>query len=487
MLDDKMILDLRPVLQAQQHVIQRIRIEMEDISTSLNGQNGISSQIKNAEALLTEIESKQAYLEEDDLVDFDSDDIYSLYNRHNADIRNNLKRIEYTNWNSFVRNCQVYALSHEIDPFQPYEAFLTDADIKKLEEESYANQFRWDKLDYIFVGASGILAALTDFLLVKIPRTMGQASAYAGQKGSPLTAWLRNYTENEDGWFAKWSKSLEDKCKVPYDSMSYADDETIRTIRGMSGRTHRLQTLGHDPLLGFIFGVLDIMRGTITGFSYNHLTGCHQLVKGQVWSNLEPIGLIESVICHIKHLISDVGTRMGLQMPLFTLLQGINIPAPLSPKNRKVGQIARWMYLNGYDFRHFLVSGITPAVIEIVLRGYLMLRHYSENGETKLVLANNPKYRSMLLTAHGIAAAANAGKVALYQGNPLSINYAEWLAFIRYLIPHTKYWLFDKHRLKIEHMERINEAGWNELRQANDAILLKVAASDFQMIELGKK
>ena len=171
---------------------------------------------------------------------------------------------------------------------------------------------------------------------------------------------------------------------------------------------------------------------------------------------------------------------------MFTLLQRINIPVPTSPKGRTVGEIARWMYLNGYDFRHFLVSGITPAVIEILLRGYLMLRHYSEHGEAKFLLASSPKYRSMLLAAHGIAAAANAGKVALYQGNPLAINYAEWLAFVRYLIPHMKFWLFDKHRLKIEHLELITNKGWNELLLTSDNIFLQVAESELEMIEIGK-
>jgi hypothetical protein len=80
-----------------------------------------------------------------------------------------------------------------------------------------------------------------------------------------------------------------------------------------------------------------------------------------------------------------------------------------------------------------------------------MLRHYSEQGETKINLASHPKYRSMLLAAHGIASLANAGKIALRQGNPLAINYAEWMALLRYLIPSTKYWVFDQHRLHFEH------------------------------------
>jgi hypothetical protein len=55
------------------------------------------------------------------------------------------------------------------------------------------------------------------------------------------------------------------------------------------------------------------------------------------------------------------------------------------------------------------------------------------------------------------------GKVALCQGNPLAVNQAEWMAFLRYLFPHMKYWMFDRQRLKLEHMNRLNEAGWNEL------------------------
>lgn len=485
MLNDKMVLELRPVLQAQHHLLQKIQCEMDSLSIAFARQDDVRSKIVEVDALLSEIEVNHALLEEEDLADLDVDDIYQIYNRRSSLIRNSLKQIEFRNWNSFVRDCQAYALTHEIDPFRPYEVFLNNFDLERLRSESYEAQYRWDKWDYIFVGASGMLAALTDFLLVKIPKSMGNGSIYAGQKGSPLTAWLKNSTQDENAWFAQWSNSLEAKCRVPYDSTSYMDEETIRTLGGMSAKTHRLQTLGHDPLLGFIFGVADIMRGTITGFSYDSLSSVHTLVQGQVWSNLEPIGLIEAILCHIKHLISDVGTSMGLPAPMFTLLQGINISVPTSSKGRTVGEIARWMYLNGYDFRHFLVSGITPAVIEIVLRGYLMLRHYSEKGERKFLLASSPKYRSMLLAAHSIAAAANAGKVALYQGNPLAINYPEWLAFVRYLIPHMKYWLFDKHYLKIEYMERINDKGWNELLQANDTIFLQIAVPELQMIELG--
>ena len=211
------------------------------------------------------------------------------------------------------------------DPLAPYDAFLTEADLKTLQAESYDTQYQWDKWDYIFVGASGVLAALTDYLLVKIPTTL-TTGEYAGQLGSPITEWLKSYnTTQSNNWFSDWAEYLSETCKVPYDRMGYMGIDGIEKIAGMSGKTHRFQSFGHDPVLGFVFGVLDIMRGTITGFSYDNLTHIHTGIQANVLSNLEPVGLIEAILCQLGHLISDVATPMGLPAPFMALIQGINI------------------------------------------------------------------------------------------------------------------------------------------------------------------
>lgn len=145
------------------------------------------------------------------------------------------------------------------------------------------------------------------------------------------------------------------------------------------------------------------------------------------------------------------------------------------------------MYLNGYDLRHFLTGGLSPAVVEIVLRGGLMLRHYAEHGETSLDLAQHPKYRTMLLVAHGIAALGNAGKVALMQGNPLAINLAQWYALIGYLSPSLHYWLFDAHQLRLKHLERITEPAWDELLKNSDSLLRRAVAINSATLILGEQ
>jgi len=391
---------------------------------------------------------------------------------------NKIETIPYNGWESYVSEVNGYIERHNLDvSIDPIAQMLTPEEYKAIDKK-YKVQFekyKWDKWDYTFVGSAGVIASLTDFLLVKIPKTI----TYGGveQAGSPITDFLKKRINSEEGtktWFSDWANELEKRCKVPYDNVAGSG------LGGMTGRTHRLQTLGHDPILGLVFGVLNIMRGTITGFSYEKLAGLHKLKSIPV-QGAENIGLIQAILKQLGHLVSDVGTKTGVQPPFFTLLQGINAQSPFSPKGRSVGEIARWMYLNGYDFRHFLTTGITPGVIEIILRAYIMIRHYSEHGEVKFMVASNPKYRSMLLAAHGIATVGNLGKVALQQGNPLAINYAQWIALFRYLLPSLKYWLFDKPKA----IETFFDQRWEMLYTNSSNLYTPERIKSLDTIQLG--
>ncbi len=478
MLTDEQISELNTVLRVQHALLHDLEHAAAVIAKPLSDAEGQTAEVRELGSLIAQLEEQSELLRAEDFGDYDPSEITAIYDERRQLVDEALVRIDFTDWPSFVRRCETEVVRRGMDSLAPYEALLTDEDRKQLRDESYAAQYRWDKWDYIFVGASGVLAALSDFLLVRIPKTM----TYNGTKqaGSPLTEWITRYRTDDTSrsdWFARWTKELANSCQVPYDDPS---------LRGMGGKSHRLQSLGHDPVLGFIFGVLDIMRGTLTGFSYDRLVGQHIFTVKQVASDSASIGLSEAILRHIGHLISDVATPAGLPAPFLTIIQGLNV-GHFGKKGRTVGEVARWMYLNGYDFRHFLVSGIAPAVIEIVLRAYIMLRHYAEHGEVKFSLAGNPKFRSMLLMAHSVAALANAGKVALMHGNPLAINEAEWLALIRYLIPSIKYWVFDKQRVRLEYTQRVSDRGWRELLVSGTKALELVFSDSLPAIALGTK
>jgi len=194
---------------AQNYILGQLENTVSDIESKLTDVADQAVQIRELELLMAEIEASVDLLDEDDVKDFDPDEIFQLYENRRAAVSHDLAQIGFKDWDSFVRQCQIYALEQGLDPLAPYEALLTEADLKKLQDESYDAQYAWDELDYIFVGASGVLAALTDFLLVRIPATINSGE-YSGQIGSPLTAWLKQYdTTKANDWLAQWARHLD--------------------------------------------------------------------------------------------------------------------------------------------------------------------------------------------------------------------------------------------------------------------------------------
>ncbi|MCB2155190.1 hypothetical protein KQI84_09905 [bacterium] len=454
------VVELRQVLTAQHHLLDRVKERLSLIEDELACTSSQAQELRDLNTAMNRIEENAHLLEASDMAGWEDDE--ALLERAERSRQSHSKAIEafqYSNWNQFVRDSQAYCLANKTELILPWEAFLTDDDFASLKSESYSEQYRWDKWDYILVGAAGVLAFLTDCFLVTIPADM-TSGIFAGQKGSVITKRLHEIRlpKNVQDWL--------ELAKVPYD----------RT----GGPNHRIDTFGHDPVIGLIVGVLDIFRGTATTIKGGTITS--ESVAGT-----PGLGLTESIIIQILHLLSDAFTKKGLPIPFSSVLRALNSGSFVGPsgKSRTISDLTRWMYHHGYDLRHFMTMSITPATIEIILRAYIMIRHYVEKGEIKFLLADNPKYRSMLLSAHAIACAGNAGKISLLQGNPLAINYAEWLALIRYLLPSLKYWVFDRRKLELEHMRRLNDEGWDQLLAASDELLTKTYQKEDAVFVLG--
>jgi hypothetical protein len=148
------------------------------------------------------------------------------------------------------------------------------------------------------------------------------------------------------------------------------------------------------------------------------------------------------------HLLSDVFTRMGLPLPGWTAL--LTVPfGSFGPDDRTVGQMARWMYLRGYGTWHLLTMTSSVAVTEAVIRAYYSLRQLLDDDYKHTVdiegirsqankVTDEPRYQSLSLLAHSVAAAGNAGKIALYGGNPLALNIAQWAMLARRVVQRTQ-------------------------------------------------
>ena len=295
----------------------------------------------------------------------------------------------------------------------------------------------WDQSDYLVVLLAGFVATLLDVFLVRIPLD----GAFLGrmQAGSPMTRWIR---ENSKPVHDHYLGGLEKAAKVPYDL------SVGKAVDGLSPKVHRLMSLGHDPILAFIFGVMDVMSGTGTYIDK------HGDLR-RIATSMSPEGLVSAFLKVFLHLLSDVFTSAGIQPPFFTLLQLAKTKSPfvLGPSGEKVTwtNVARYMYSHGYDLRHFATMGIVPASVEMIVRGWWLCKSFESNGE---IAPSKAKLTSMLMLAHLIATSGNLLKTGVIFGmNPLALNWAQMLA----LPPVTLAWISEtlkRNRSIQEHVRR---------------------------------
>jgi len=180
------------------------------------------------------------------------------------------------------------------------------------------------------------------------------------------------------------------------------------------------------------------------------------------------MNLFEAIGRVFGHLKSDIATPRGLPAPLMPLFQFLQY-GEIGKGKYTVGEITRIMYRSGYDFRHFLAMSISPLLIEVIVRlGYFAKRMhegYSFLDSIPFDLSlteRKPKLKTMLFSAHLIATAANAGKVAIGQ-NPLMINYPQWVAFFRYAVPELKWELLDKENEKFQYVQTRFDKDWEKI------------------------
>ena len=164
------------------------------------------------------------------------------------------------------------------------------------------------------------------------------------------------------------------------------------------------------------------------------------------------------------HLRSDNPTTMGLPAPLMFLTQFVQ-GGSFGPKERNFAEVCQAMYSYGhYDFNHFLSMSISPMIIEVVVRIYYAARCLCEGKDLmdSLPIAGRPRLKTMLFTAHSVAAAANAGKVYVSQ-DPLSVNYPQWMTFFRYLLPQLKWGLLDKPSERFKYIQKSIDEDWDNV------------------------
>ena len=353
------------------------------------------------------------------------------------------------------KNCDLESI------FTEEELNSNELAIKQMNAEFNAIH-RLDAFDVSISALAALVGAAVDILLIGIPEKTPD-----GLKAGALSNYIRDYFDKKfpEDEMKKLANSKE--SKVPFD----AQDNRHTTIRveGLSAYYHRLLQLGHDPVLGFVFGVADILTGRMTTIDK---TG---KIVSQVMENYADrteADIFAALAKQIAHFKSDVTTSMGLPVPLMSLFNLLQFGS-IGEEEQTIAEIVQGMYYEGYDFIHFCSMSIPTMLVEVIVRmGYALKRikeGYSVKDSIPISLnrEKHPKLAMMLFMGHSAVTAVNAGKVYFTQ-NPMAINYPEWIAFAKYSYSQLKWVLIEKPELKDCYVRgKINEELHSILAEAD--------------------
>lgn len=349
-----------------------------------------------------------------------------------------------------------------------------DARLATLNEE-FASKYQLDKFDVGIAVMSGILAAAVDMLLVGVPHRTPDK----GLRGQPLENFVRDQ-------FEKWLPEDEMKklaatsaAKVPYDA-PYNAGFTETCVEGLNPTMHRLYSLGHDPLLGFVVGVSDILNGTITTIDKTGAAVVQQIGR---YADRRATTVVEALMRQFIHLKTDVNTSMGLPAPLMGLFNLMQF-GELGTERQTVAEIVQGMYYEGYDFEHFCAQSIPTMLAELSVRTAYFGKRVHEGHPVNESIPfskdreRHPKLATMLFLAHSVAAGIDTGRV-YFSKNPMELSYPEMAVFAGYAIGQLKWALVKKPALRHEHVTGVLDTELAELTKSSENRLADMEGFEF--------
>lgn len=300
------------------------------------------------------------------------------------------------------------------------------------------------------------------------------------------------YKDKHNDWLSKKSekgyRSWEEiafTIKVPYDATRHSG--MCFHGRNMHGGQHRVKTLGHDPILGWIFGVANIISDTITVCpeyelgekkiripyieSYKVDMGSNFCWQEQIatWNviknSLESIGedkhrLYAALFAQGLHLASDKYTKLGLPVPFLSLID--------SDKAYEI-------YRDGYDYLDYLydtqilrrtLKSASQAMMINMIIGALHKFFYNPNKDFDKELYN-VRTKKIIIYSNIIATTSDVVQTAIRACNGdenaiRNFDLGGFLVTIYRLITDTK------SIMKIEEEFIFNE--WDKIIETKDNI-----------------
>lgn len=230
---------------------------------------------------------------------------------------------------------------------------------------------------------------------------------------------------------------------VPYDITKGSKDLGI----DMGGKYHRMYTLGHDPVLGWIFGTANILTDCIT-FNNLHtnrisridpITESKKMVitpevvfLGQMFKECyndikaDPLNLPAAIFAQAQHLKSDEFTKLGLPVPILSSIDE-GFASKLYSENYDALCFARDVKIVGASF---VVSKLIDMIISL-LHG--LFRKDNEDKDLYEV-----RSRKILLISNSIASTSSIINASI-TSNPKNIDIGSLLNTITHLFTDIRF------------------------------------------------
>lgn len=218
---------------------------------------------------------------------------------------------------------------YEIDKIRKEE-------INRIDREFQKKTSIMNKKDLIFLGIATALTVAKSILFPVLSDKMDYG------KSADQTKRLDHNDESIEKKHRQQNDKFRDKHLKKHDAGEWIEllyrtppyDITVgspKIGRNMEGKYHRVHTLGHDPILGWLFGTANIMTDVIT---YEDFESYRVTRKPKMSITSERVWLIQmfsecyemmkkdymylpaAVFAQSQHLLSDKYTKLGLPIPV---------------------------------------------------------------------------------------------------------------------------------------------------------------------------
>lgn len=223
---------------------------------------------------------------------------------------------------------------------------------------------------------------------------------------------------------------------VPYDAFFLSPElkAEVGSI-DVSGKTHRYRTLGHDPLLGWIFGTMNILSDSLTKTNFETyavqipyvtdvytggLPGAFECAVQQAAA--DKLNLPAAVVRQAIHFGSDYFTKQGLPIPIIATVDN---------------DLAQNMLTKWHIDMYSITRGASLSVLINSIIGFVHRLFYDEatDGSASLYEART---RKILSYANALATSSNVIYVAL-SGDMSKLDFGGMLVTIKRLVTDHKF------------------------------------------------